>query len=151
MFSLYVLKIIDPYSKCNWNIDPYFYCYVLMGKMNIRRNPTKHQVYTHIMIDSSCLLLQPICESLSAAFLFMTNPRFFKQKRISKCRVQMTHKLLTCFTAMHCMMLGRSILVHAHCCVLILQPWYEWFCRRTFPNQICYISIIKPVHKIYQI
>ena len=43
-----------------------------MGKMNIRGNPTKHQAYTHIMIDSSCLFLQPICESLSAAFLFMT-------------------------------------------------------------------------------
>ena len=108
-------------------------------------------IYTHIMIDSSSLLLQPVCESLRPAFLFMTNPRLFKQKSISKCRVRMTHKLLTWFTAIHCMMLGRSILVHAHCCVLILQPSYEWFCRRTFPNQICHISIIKSVHKIYQI
>ena len=44
-----------------------------MEKMIIRRNPTKHHAYTHIiMIDFSCLLPQPICESLSAAFLFMT-------------------------------------------------------------------------------
>ena len=57
-----------------------------MEKMIIRRNPTKHHAYTHIMIDFSCLLLRPICESLSAAFLFMSKKAY---------PVQMTHKLLT--------------------------------------------------------
>ena len=55
------------------------------------RNP--HYIYT----SHDEVLTQSVCESLSEAVLFMTSPRFFKHKSISKCRVQMKYELLSWF------------------------------------------------------